>query len=225
MWKDEEFENQVRDVFLEIQEEDEQREEQFYHKFLQSNVQDSYDLNENFRNELLQRCRKQKNVNTYEGKLRRKMILVVIPLIVSLSAFIVAMAFGRDFLQFITTEIFTTLRIAQESDTSDDWETILTPSYLPDGYTLDLTEVTSRVITSIYKNDDKKLVIMQYNIEAVTFDTEDAEYEEIMICSNQSFYMEKGAFHFLYLYVNPYSIIIKGEVEKENLISIARGLK
>lgn len=221
MRRDNKIDEALKEVLFELDKENENKEEQFYQEFINSGDKDVY-LNESFRINLLQHARDQNRNNHHGAKRRRWFFLIAAALMLISGA--VAHSAGYNIIEFIYAKTYTAVKILQDPEPDNKWNKIYTPLYIPPGYYLHEISVTSTSITSFYLCNNTELMIRQYRAESVTFDRESDNYEDIIIGSDKALYIEKGGVKSVYIYLGQYSFLVRGEVSKDELISIVKGL-
>lgn len=125
-----------------------------------------------------------------------------------------------------TKEKITTIEVNQDQ-ISDDNSFKDSFGYIPDGYEMMSEDSQDNTTSFIFTNDNGDSIFIDiFNKEhSAGVDTEDAEYNEIMINAFQGFYSIKNETTNLVFIKNNYTYLILGSIDLEEIIKIAENIK
>ena len=114
-----------------------------------------------------------------------------------------------------------------ESSSKENHVSEVLPSYIPEGYELSETEQFNNKRTSFYTNEEgKTIIIRQYDGEAkLGIDTEDADYDVIIINGQTAFYNIKDGLIMLIYKTDEHVFNVVGEISLVEAQNIAKSIK
>lgn len=240
MKKDDDFDKLLNLVLEKIEEENENNEDILYYKFLESDQQNIYKPNEDFRRKLIQITKSNHEQNILQKQANKGVFLprwatVVITVIMSAMLFvIVAQAAGINLLQIRSTETHTEIKISPEMNEKylakleETWGIVYFPQYIPEGYILtDITERSLSITTEFRSNNDilsiKQFKATENNISFL--DTECSDYETLTFKEASGVLSQKNGLNVLYYYRDQDAFVISGHINRQEILMLAESLK
>ena len=159
----------------------------------------------------------------------KKLIIVLIAAAVLISSIITAYAFRepiKDF--FIKKSNDESTTFSYESDNPIVvTEGIFMPSWLPEGYTKTTQNESVFKIQTAWVKDKDRIFLTQSSLSGdLTFDTEDSNYEEIIISNQKYHYISKNGVQSIIWMTEKYSFTLWcTNITKEDALKIATSLK
>ena len=127
---------------------------------------------------------------------------------------------------FNTQETNTEIHFENEDQENMYSDTGLELSYVPNGFVIDKKEIKEDRVYLKYRNDNQYFSItVSESSGTLSIDTEDAITEEMYINGNKALYSENTKLKTLTYIYNNYVYVIKGDIEKTEIIKIAENLK
>lgn len=150
-------------------------------------------------------------------------VLVAILLMAIITTFSVS-ALRKAFLRFIaeTYETFTSVAILDDPTVSDEAFSPMSPTYIPDGYTLISETQNGAMYTCVYQNAEQKRIRYYQTTAKGNFvlDTEGVTYEKIYVKNHEALYYYNKENHMLFINQGTYVYMIFGNGDKEEMIKM-----
>ena len=126
-------------------------------------------------------------------------------------------------------EISTDIQIIDKNEEVEDNidETVLLPSYIPEGYKLEQTHyLENLMITKFLNKNDSMIEIKQYTDKnSIEMDSEETEYINIDILGADGFYFETKGYTTLFFIYDEFGFSFFGEVSIDELVKMADSLE
>ena len=106
-------------------------------------------------------------------------------------------------------------------------ETLYTPAYIPDGYSLIEEENDAGTRELIYANaDGDEICFQQYILTSnITIDAEEIIIEDIFIHTFEGIFHSKNGVNHILWHDNQYSYLIIGKIDKDVILNMAESIK
>ena len=128
------------------------------------------------------------------------------------------------------TEKYTKVRIVETENTLEsqiEWDSYYAPEYIPEGYTYSNSENFGEIKIIFYSDTaDKKIQFSQTPVSPeYQIDTEDAVVSEVIINAEKGILAQKEGLLTLIWTTDDKTFHIIGEIERDEIIKIAKSLK
>jgi len=99
-------------------------------------------------------------------------------------------------------------------------------AYIPEGFAVESSNSSDQDLKLSFSKENRFFYLVVKPVEwALSINTEDAETERLLINGAEAFYSENNSVHILVWHNDSYSFTLAGNIEKNEIISIAENIK